>query len=336
MKIVVDAYGSDLGAEAVAEGAALALKRAGGFSVVLAGKKEELEALFDKYGGDRMRAEFLDAPDAVTNDDVPTTAIRTKPNSSLAKGLELLASDSAAAAFVSAGSTGAVLTAAFLKVGRLKNIMRPALAPLLPTVTGGSVVMTDCGANVDCKPQYLAQFALMGAAFAEASGIKNPKVGLLSNGTEDKKGNELTKEAFGLISSAGLNFIGNVEGRDILTGAVDVVVADGFYGNIALKTAEGVAGAVFGLLKEGIKQGGLRAKLGALLLKPVLYGIKSKLDYNERGGACFLGLKKVVIKAHGASKASSIAAAILQAKELAQANIAENIENRLASYSSAE
>ena len=229
---------------------------------------------------------------------------------------------------MSAGSTGAVLVGAYMKVGRIKGVSRPALAPALPTVKGTPVILCDCGANVDCKPLNLLHFAIMASAFSGALTDKvKPTVGLLSNGAEDKKGNELNREAFELLkSSRYIDFKGNCEARDLLSGDFDVVVCDGFNGNIALKSAEGTANAIFSIMMEGVNKGGLRAKLGALMLKPVLRDVKHRLDYNNQGGACFLGVNKVVVKSHGASKRKSICASILQAATLAKSGIVEKIK----------
>ena len=212
----------------------------------------------------------------------------------------------------------------FWKTG---HCSRPALAPSLPTVKGKPVILCDCGANVDCKPLNLLHFAIMASAFSSAvTDAVKPVVGLLSNGAEAKKGNELNKEAYALLSECPhIDFRGNCEARDLLSGDFDVVVSDGFNGNIALKSAEGTAGAIFSVLMDGIKKGGLRAKLGALMLKPVLKGVKNKMDYNSQGGACFLGLNKVVVKAHGAAKRKSVCAAILQARKLAKSGVVEKI-----------
>ncbi len=331
MKIIVDAHGGDYSPSEVIKGAALAFAKEKGFSLILSGSKERIEKECTAAGCDFSRIEILDAPEIISNDDQPTEAVRKKKNSSIVAGLKRLSEDTDAAAFVSAGSTGAVLTAAALLVRRIPGILRPALAPVLPTVKGTHVVLIDCGANPECKPVYLQQFACMGAAYAKAiTGIREPKVGLLSNGTEEKKGNDLNKEAFPLLKQEpSVVFMGNMEAREILSGNYDVVVADGFSGNIALKACEGTALSMFFLIKEGIMKGGLRAKLGYLLLKPVFKEVKDAMDYNNKGGAVFLGLSKIVIKAHGSSKAKSIAAAILQAKDLAEKGIIDEIQRRL-------
>ncbi len=322
MKIVVDAYGGDNAPREIVAGAVNALSSGEGFSVILTGRSDEINALLREFGYDGSRAEVVEAPDIITNDMAPVEAVRKMKESSLVKGFYVLNSDPDAKGYVSAGSTGAVLTAATLLVKRKPGVIRAALAPVLPTVKGGRVVMVDCGANSECKPEMLYNFAVAGSDMAKQSlGIRNPRIGLLSNGTEDKKGTDLTRGAFSLIKAdETLNFVGNMEAREILSGDYDVVVSDGFSGNIALKALEGTALAFMTLLKEGILNGGLRAKLGYLLLKPVLKSLKKTMDYNAYGGAVMLGLEKVVVKAHGSSKAKSVSAAILQAVSLAEAS----------------
>ena len=327
MKIIVDALGGDYAPKEAVLGALDALELKKSLHVVLVGDQGLIRNELAGKTYDVARLEIVHAPEVISNDEVPTTAVKTKKESSIVKGLELLASDPDALGFVSAGSTGAVLVAAYMKLGRIKGVSRPALAPALPTLKGKPVILCDCGANVDCKPINLLHFAVMASAFSCAvTDTVKPIVGLLSNGAEDKKGNELNREAFELLkNSPYIEFKGNCEARDMLSGDFDVVVADGFNGNIALKSAEGTAGAIFYILMDGIKRGGLKAKLGALLLKPVLKDVKTRMDYNSQGGACFLGVNKVVVKAHGASKRKSICASILQARKLAKSGVVEKI-----------
>ena len=293
MKIIVDALGGDYAPKEAVLGALDALELKKSLHVVLVGDQGLIRNELAGKTYDVARLEIVHAPEVISNDEVPTTAVKTKKESSIVKGLELLASDPDALGFVSAGSTGAVLVAAYMKLGRIKGVSRPALAPALPTLKGKPVILCDCGANVDCKPVNLLHFAVMASAFSCAvTDTVKPVVGLLSNGAEDKKGNELNREAFELLkNSPYIEFKGNCEARDMLSGDFDVVVADGFNGNIALKSAEGTAGAIFSILMDGIKRGGLKAKLGALLLKPVLKDVKTRMDYNSQGGACFLGVK---------------------------------------------
>lgn len=328
MKIILDGFGGDNAPEEAIKGAVDALKADGRLKIVVTGDKEKIEEILKRENADLSRIEIIDAKEVITNDESPTMAVKLKKDSSLVRGLDRMNADDADA-FVSAGSTGAVLTGAFMKIGRIKGISRPALAPVLPTLKGNGVVLCDCGANVDCKPVQIRHFAVMGKAYAEAMlGVKDARVGLLSNGAEDKKGNELNREAFALLKEdEDLNFIGNCEARDILSGDFDVVAADGFNGNIALKSAEGTANAIFSILMDKINEGGLKAKLGALLLKPALKEVKRKMDYNSAGGACFLGLNKVVVKAHGSSKRKAFCAAILQASSLAESDLCNKIKD---------
>lgn len=322
MRIAVDGYGGDNAPQEVVKGVLAALDADKDIEILLTGKKEELAAL----AGAHERLTILDAEEVISCEETPVVAVRTKKNSSLVVALDAVKTGQADG-LVSAGSTGAVLIGATLYIGRVKGVERPALAPALPTVKGGNVILCDCGANVDCRPSYLLGFARMAVAYQKGVfGVEEPRVGLLNNGAEESKGNAFSVECHQLLKAAlGINFVGNVEARDILSGEVDVVVADGFDGNVALKSAEGTANAVFSLLKQGIYTGGTRAKLGALLLKPVFKGLKKKLDYNEHGGAAFLGLKKPVVKAHGSSKAKSICGAILQVRDMIAGKVSERL-----------
>ncbi len=337
MRIIVDAMGGDNAPEAVVIGAIDAICQDKDLCVALVGDTDAICKVLagKKYDDDRL--EIIDAKDVITNDESPTMAIKTKKESSLVKAFDALNREDADG-FVSAGSTGAVLVGAFMKVGRIKGVSRPALAPVLPTLKGNGVVLCDCGANVDCKPVNLQHFALMASAYAEAMlGVKKARVGLLNNGAESHKGNELTQEAYKLLSETkGINFAGNCEARDILSGDYDVVVCDGFNGNIALKSAEGTANTMLKLIKDGVYSGGVGAKIGALLLKPVFKNVKKKMDYNSQGGACFLGVNKIVVKSHGASKSKSITASILQAKSLAEAKVCEKIKSDITSVLAAQ
>ncbi len=334
MKIIVDAMGGDYAPEQIVLGALDALDADENLTVTLVGRQKDIEACL-KDAGDRMsRIDILDANDVITNDDNPTMSIKLKKDSSLVKALDALMSDEEAGGIVSAGSTGAVLAGAFMKVGRIKGVSRPALAPVLPTEKGSGVVLCDCGANVECKPVNLAHFAIMASAYCTAMlGIDEPRVGLLNNGVEEHKGTPLAREAFELLkNTSGINFVGNCEARDMLSGEFEVIVADGWSGNIALKSLEGAANTVLSVIKDGVYSGGLRAKLGALFMKPVFAKVKKKMDYNAHGGACFLGINKVVIKSHGASKRKSVCASILQAKDLAERKVCEDIKRKITRY----
>lgn len=327
MKFVVDCYGGDLSPKANVLGAVQAVNKFSDLNLILCGRESAIrDILAGEYSGDRI--DIINADEIINNSDIPTNAIRQKTGSSMVVAYDLLKNNDDISGIISSGSTGALLAGAIMKIGRIPNIIRPALCPILPTVNNKGVALIDCGANVDCKADMLVQFAYMGSAYMSAVfGVEKPKVGLLSNGSEDKKGNALTKEAFELLSESNINFMGNMEGRDILSGQYDVVVCDGFTGNVALKSCEGTAGAIFNVLKSEINSGGLKAKLGALLLKNVLRGVKKKLDYNEIGGAGFLGVNKIVVKAHGSSGSKAFAAAIEQARKMAQNDILGKIKS---------
>lgn len=331
MKILIDAFGGDNAPNAVIDGTLDAIKEKEGFTAVLVGDKEKLETLLEKREYDKSRVEILHASEIITCEEEPTVAVRRKPDSSICVAFKELKENEDARAFVSAGSTGAVLVGATLKLGRIKGVNRPALCPIMPTVIDGKqVLLMDSGANADCKSINLFQFALMGATYAEALGIKNPKVGLLSNGAEDEKGNMLNHEAFPMLKNAkGIEFVGNIEAREILMGEVDVVITDGFSGNVAIKAIEGAIKALLKMIKSEIYKT-FRGKIGGLLLKPTFKKLAKKLDYNNHGGALFVGVNKAVIKAHGSSKRQSMKVAVLQAVSYADFNIADKITEKLA------
>ena len=327
MKIVLDTLGGDLGYKEHVAGAIEALKLKEDFSVILVGIKEELEAELALYSYDKSRIEVVGCTETITCEDAPMEAIRKKKDSSVVVAYKLLKEQENCSALVSTGSTGAVLAGGIFKLGRIKGLSRPSLGPLIPTLNGGKVMLTDSGANVDCKPINLVQFAIMASSYMKnVCGIENPRVALLSNGTEDAKGCELTKEVFKLLSNTpNINFVGNMEAREIVSGNYDVVVADGFHGNIALKGLEGGAKVVTTLLKEGIKSS-FMAKIGYLFMKKLIGGMKEKIDFNKIGGAVFMGLEKIVIKAHGASDRDCITKCIMQATEAVDKGVVEAIK----------
>lgn len=330
MKIILDAFGGDYAPAEVIAGGLDALAKRRDLSLIFAGKEAEIEAVLKGRSYDAGRVEILNAPEVISCEEEPTAAIKRKPDSSLCVGFRRLKEDEAVKGFVSAGSTGAFLVGATLKLGRIKGISRPALCPVLPTEKDGKqVLLLDAGANADCKPINLLQFALMGAAYAEAQGVVAPKVALLSNGTEDTKGNALNREVFPLLKDAGINFVGNMEARDILSEETDVVVTDGFAGNVALKSLEGGIASLMAVMKQEIMST-LKGKIGGLLLKDAFRAIKNKMDYNKQGGAVFLGVEKVVVKAHGSSKAVAVSNAVLQAAEAADRDIIGKIKLKLA------
>ncbi len=327
MKIVIDAMGGDNAPREIVKGATLALGKRKNFGIVFTGDeflvKKELAAL--SY--DVARVEVKHASEVITNDESPTSAVRNKRDSSLVVGLKVLKEDAEAGALISAGSTGAVLTGGIMYIGRIAGVQRPALCPAIPNYRGTSTLLCDAGANADCKPSYLAQFAVMATAYGRAAyGMENPRVALLSNGTEDHKGDIMHQEAFALLSETkGINFIGNAEGRDLMFGDYDILVADGFSGNVALKAAEGCGKTVASILKAEFS----KAKLSYLFARKQISKVRSILDYNRMGGAMFLGLKKAVIKAHGSSKAESVAAAVLQAVDAVEGRTVEHIVQML-------
>lgn len=329
MKILVDAFGGDNSPEEVVKGTVEAVNEKKGFTAVLVGKEKNINDLLSLYTFDKDRICVLDAEDVITCEEEPTAAIRKKPNSSLCVAFKELKENQDAAALVSAGSTGAVLVGATLKLGRIKGVNRPCLCPVLPSVVDGrKVFMLDVGANADCKPVNLCQFAVMGSVFAKISGEENPKVALLSNGTEDEKGNALNHETFPILKQMdNINFVGNAEARDILSGKYDVLVTDGFSGNVALKSLEGAVGSVFKLLKQEIASS-FKAKMGGLLLKDAFGVLKSKMDYNN-GGALFLGVEKIVLKAHGSSKAFTIKSTIFQAVDYAERGLIDKLKKEI-------
>lgn len=325
VKVVVDAFGADKGVGVVVEGTINALVTYDDVNIVIVGDKAEIETELGKFTYDKSRIEVEDAREKITNNESPTVAIRTKKDSSLVRALEIIKNDPLVAGMVSAGSTGAVLTGGIFKIGRIKGVLRPALCPLLPTFNGGKVCIVDCGANMDCKPEYLAQFALMGSEYMRSLGIANPRVALVSVGDEDKKGNELTHAAFSILKKLPINFVGNMEARYALSGNYDVLVCDGFVGNVLLKSVEGTAMGVMKMLKNEIKSS-FSAKIGALFMKKGLMNIKSSMDYHAVGGAAFLGVEKVLVKGHGSSNAKSICAAVGQVAAMAKLGYVERIK----------
>ena len=325
MKILIDAFGGDNSPQEVIAGTVAAVKAKKGFTAVLVGNKELLDVHLSRYGYPQDRIEILDAKQVISCEEEPTVGIRTKPDSTVCKAFKELKDNEEAKAFVSAGSTGAVLVGATLKLGRIKGVARPALCPVIPTLNGKNVLLIDSGANADCKAINLCQFAVMGTVYAKAMGVESPKVALLSNGTEDEKGNALCHEVFPMLQSMkGINFIGNMEARDILSGEADVVVADGFSGNIALKSMEGAVKTVMYAVKDAV-YGSLSGKLGGLFLKRRLKKLKEKFDYNKRGGALFIGVNKPVIKAHGSAKKETFKNTVLQAVSYAEFDLADKI-----------
>lgn len=325
MKLAIDAMGGDHAPGEIVAGVNRALRDMPDLQVTLFGDQEKIKPLLDA----NSRVEVVHAPDVILGTDEPVRAVRRKKESSLVMAAQAV-KDGQADACVSAGNTGALMAAGLFIVGRIDGIERPALAPTLPTVDGGGFVLLDAGANADAKPEHLVQYAVMGSVYAEkVRRVSKPRVGLLNIGTEEKKGNELTKAAFSLLRDLkGIHFIGNVESRDLLNGVADVVVTDGFTGNMVLKSIEGTAMSVFSMLKSALTASP-KAKVGALLMKQDLKQLKNKMDYAEYGGAGLFGLKAPVIKAHGSSDATAIFHAIRQADQMASARVPEIIQSQL-------
>ena len=327
MKIVIDGFGGDYSPEEIVKGAITAVNLYDDVEVIMTGDKEKIEALFIEYGYAGDKIEIVHAPEVISCDESPTMAIRRKKDSSLVAALNILKEREDVVGMISAGSTGAVLAGGLFIVGRMDGVKRPALSPFLPTATGHRTLLIDCGANVDCKPEYLLQFAIMGSIYVKAMlGIENPKVGLISNGVEDHKGNEQVHQTFELLKNCKeINFVGNMEAREMLSGDFDVLVSDGFTGNVAMKSAEGTMNVFMHVLKEEVNKAGLGAKLGAMMMKKVFKNIKSRLNYTEVGGSPFLGLNKILIKSHGSSKAKTILSCVKQIKEIHESNYIEKM-----------
>ncbi len=333
MKIILDAMGGDHAPEAPVLGAVDAARKYG-CQITLVGRGEEILAALKKNNiADLPKGlEIANAEDVVDMHDDPAAVIRTRKDSSMVVGLKMLA-EGQGDAFISAGSTGALLTGATLIVKRVKGIRRAAMGPAMPNKAGGRTVIVDCGANAECTPEFLLQFALVGSLHAKKSfGLESPKVGLLNIGTEDSKGTALQKEAYALLKQAGeqglIHFVGNVEARDVPLGAVDVVVCDGFSGNVLLKTIEGTAMFMGSLMKRMFKKN-VFTMLGYLFSKSGVRDLMKMLDYREIGGTQFLGIRKPVIKAHGSSDALAFCNAVRQAEAAVQANIADELEQEL-------
>ncbi|MEX1307825.1 MAG: phosphate acyltransferase PlsX [Eubacteriales bacterium] len=326
MRICVDAMGGDNAPGAVIEGVAAAIKDFDDITLVLTGKKEVVQAELDKHAVKSSRIEIVDCREVIEMTDKAVVAIKKKKDSSMVRGFELVR-DGDCDVFLTAGHSGALVAGATLIVRRIKGVSRPAFCPVLPTRTG-SVLLLDSGANVDCKPFYLAQWGVIGSAYMRCvMDVENPRVGLINNGTEPGKGNVQTIEAYKLMEEdKHLNFKGNVEGREMLSGDYDVVVADGFVGNVALKLVEGLAKTMTGMLKDELTKG-FFTKLGALMAKPGFRRFKKRLDYSELGGALLLGVNGGVIKVHGSSDAKTFRSGIRQARKFIISGVVENIKN---------
>ena len=328
IKVVVDAMGGDNAPEAPVKGAVEALNEVPGINIILAGRTEEIKKELDKYTYDNGRISIVHADDIIGFDEPPVMAIRKKKNSSVVVGMNLVKHGDADA-FVSAGSTGAILVGGQFVVGRIKGVERSPLAPLIPTAKGPALLI-DCGANVDARASHLVQFAKMGSIYMKyVAGVKNPRVAIVNIGAEEEKGNMLVKETYPLLKECtDINFTGSIEARDIPKGDADVIVCEAFVGNVILKLYEGLASTLIGKIKEGLMSS-FQSKMGALLIKPALKKTLKQFDVSGQGGAPLLGLNGLVVKAHGSSGSLEIKQAIKQCIQFGEEKINEKIKENL-------
>ncbi|NLC31827.1 MAG: phosphate acyltransferase PlsX [Clostridiales bacterium] len=325
--LFIDAMGGDHAPEAPVKGSIEALRHDANLKITLAGTLDQIQPYL--LGSDDVidRINLVDAPDIISNHDAPAMAIRQKKKSAIVLGM-LSVREGETDGFVSAGSTGAVLVGGMLRLGRIPGVERPAIAPLLPNGKG-HFLLIDCGANVDCKPEYLQQFGVMGNAYMQKfKQIPTPRIGLIYVGEEVEKGNQLTKDTFPLMQQSKYNFVGNVEARYITADKADVLVCDGFDGNIILKFMEGVSSTILGMIKEEL-MADTRSKIGALMVKPAFRRVKKTMDYTEVGGAPLLGVMGAVVKAHGSCNAYAFASAIKQASVMVRTKVATTIMNQI-------
>ena len=333
IKILIDCFGGDHSPKAPVEGALAALAKNPDLYVLLCGDEEILRRELAGKTYDASRVEIVHAPEVIGCDEKPTDVVRLKRNSSMMKAIILLRDRDDIAAMVSTGSTGALVTGALVRLGRIPGVIRPAFCPILPTMDGGIVGICDSGANVEVTSAHLRQFAIMASLYMEnVYGVKNPRVALLNVGKEAEKGDDVRREAYGLLQETeGLNFVGNMESRDLLSGSYDVVVADGFSGNVLVKTTEGTALELLKKLKGEIFSRTLY-KLGALLMKKLFKDLKEFMNYQNYGGSVLLGTSKVVVKGHGSSKAIAVEKCIEQAYKMEVSQLSGKIETEIAKY----
>ena len=333
VKIAVDAMGGDNAPGEIVAGAVMAAQSREDIQIFLIGKEEVVSEELKKHTYKKEQIEVVNATEVIETEEPPVNAIRHKKDSSIVVGMKKVRCGEADA-FVSSGSTGAVLVGGQTIVGRIKGVERPPLAPLIPTKDGVSLLI-DCGANVDARPSHLVQFAMMGSIYMEhVVGIKNPRVGIVNIGVEEEKGNALVKETYPLLKETPyINFVGSIEAREIPNGAADVVVCEAYVGNVILKLYEGVGATLISKVKQGMMTS-LRSKIGALLVKPALKETLKSFDASEYGGAPLLGLKGLVVKTHGSSKANEFKNSILQCISFSEEKIPQKVQEHLADYKS--
>lgn len=325
MKIILDGMGGDNAPEAIVEGA-VAASEATEHSIVIIGTEEIIKAELAKHRYDPEKISTVNATEIISNDDAPVRAVRSKKDSSIVKGINMVKSGEGDI-FISAGSTGALLAGGLFILGRVQGIDRPALASIYPIIGGAPSLLVDAGANADCKPNNLLEFGMMGSIYMEkVIGRENPRVGLVNIGAEAAKGSTLTKAAYDLLDQSHLNFVGNVEAREVPKGACDVVVTDGFTGNVLLKLTEGLAWNILQVLKQRFTDG-VKAKLGAALLLDKIKGLKKEFDYSEYGGAPILGVKGPIVKMHGSSNANAVKNTILKGIPYVTEKVVDTIQN---------
>jgi len=333
MKFIIDCMGGDNSPGANVAGGLLALKQYPDLYLIFSGDEAAVKAEIEKNGGaDESRYEILHAPEVITGEDKPTDAIRLKRESSMMKGIKLLRESEDIDGIISVGATGSLVAAATLRIGRIEGVFRPAFCPILPTMNGGIVGICDSGANVDCQPLQLVQFAVMASAYMEHTfGIAEPRVALLNIGTESEKGDDLRKEVYQRLSALpGINFVGNMESRDLLSGKYDLVVCDGFSGNVLIKTTEGTALQLMKKIKKDIYSK-TSYKIGALFMKKMFTDMKEFMNYQRYGGSVLLGTEKIIVKGHGSSDSTAVAKCIEQARSMKGSDLNRIIAEKIAS-----
>ena len=330
IKIVIDCYGGDNSPIVNIEGAIKAINELKDLSIVFVGKEDEINNSLKNLEYDKSRVEIINADEIISLNEPPVQAIRTKNNSSMVKAFDLLHKDDSVNAMVSIGSTGALLAGSIFKIGRIPGVKRPAFCPILPTMNKSIVAICDSGANVDCDSLNLHQFAIMGSLYLSCSfGKKNPKVALLNIGVEEEKGDMLRKETYPILKEdKSINFVGNMESRELLSGDFDLVVCDGFNGNVLIKSTEGACLEILKLLKKTFYKS-TKNKIGALFLKKDIYELKDFMDYRNYGGAPMLGIKKTVIKGHGSSTSTTVYNCIIQAYNMEKNHLIEQISTAI-------